>query len=253
MPVGFKRVPAVDKSFAMLELLAASGQALGISQMAGELGLNKSTVFNLAHTLTDLGVLERAGDKFNLGLGLYLLAKVSRERSDVISLARPFLEQVCAATNLSVFLGMRSGLKAVILDKVDSPVDLKISSDVGIRIPILAGAAGKALLCQMPDQELEELLAQFSDQKFARYTHTGKKQYKNELALVRAEGIATDHEEYLEGIMALAAPLFVPHSAAPLAVWAVGLKSQIKSDQDMVLYGRIMRQAAQGIRAKFVS
>lgn len=248
----FKRVPAVDKSFAMIELLAKSSQPLGISHMADALGYHKSTVFNLAHTLADLGILQNNDGKFALGLGLYLLAKVSRDRSDLIQIVHPYLERLCAETNLTVFLGMRTGLKAVILDKVDSPVDLKISSDIGIRIPILAGAAGKALLCQMPEEELDLLLSQISERNFARFTKTTKEQYKKILAQARRQGIATDYGEYIEGIGALAVPLGIGQSGSPLAIWAVGLKSQVKGE-NLGRFGQIMKEIAQAIRANLVS
>ena len=54
MSPAFKRVPAVDKCFAILELLAQSKEPMGISGISGKLDLNKSTVFNIVHTLTDL-------------------------------------------------------------------------------------------------------------------------------------------------------------------------------------------------------
>ncbi|NIR13947.1 MAG: helix-turn-helix domain-containing protein, partial [Desulfobacterales bacterium] len=47
MPPSFKRVPAIDKCFSILELLARSKEAMGISRIAGTLDLNKSTVFNI--------------------------------------------------------------------------------------------------------------------------------------------------------------------------------------------------------------
>jgi IclR family KDG regulon transcriptional repressor len=62
MSPAFKRVPAVDKCFAILELLAQSKEAMGISDISGKLDLNKSTVFNILHTLMDLNVLENQAD-----------------------------------------------------------------------------------------------------------------------------------------------------------------------------------------------
>ena len=58
MNPGFRRVPAIDKCFAILELLAQSKEPMGISDISGKLDLNKSTVFNIVHTLRDLNVLE---------------------------------------------------------------------------------------------------------------------------------------------------------------------------------------------------
>ncbi|MCK5419617.1 MAG: helix-turn-helix domain-containing protein, partial [Desulfobacterales bacterium] len=54
MKASFKRVPAIDKTFAILELVAKSKEPLGISEITRALDFNKSTVFNIIHTLTDL-------------------------------------------------------------------------------------------------------------------------------------------------------------------------------------------------------
>ena len=54
-----------------------------------------------------------------------------------------------------MFLGIRSGDQAVVLDKVDSPGEIRVSSEVGMKIPLEAGAGGKVLLSQLSDSEFE--------------------------------------------------------------------------------------------------
>jgi DNA-binding IclR family transcriptional regulator len=54
-----KRVPAIDKCFNILGLLAQSKDPLGISDIAKSLTYNRSTVFHIAYTLVDLGILEK--------------------------------------------------------------------------------------------------------------------------------------------------------------------------------------------------
>ena len=71
MTSGFKRVPALDKCFDILDFLANSSKAPGISEISKALGYHKSTVFNIVHTLVDLGVLEREPEnKFRFGTRL---------------------------------------------------------------------------------------------------------------------------------------------------------------------------------------
>jgi IclR family KDG regulon transcriptional repressor len=170
------------------------------------LDFNKSTVFNIIHTLTDLEILKQAPDnKFGLGIQFYLLSKASRNGSEIIGTIHPYLERIHQKTNLSVFLGIRSGLHAVIMDKVDADFDIKISSEIGMRLPLLAGAGGKAMLCQMSDDEIDRILSENVLRRFTRYSSIDKTKYKNMLKKARREGIAFDKEEYIEGIRALAA------------------------------------------------
>ena len=72
MPVEFKRVPAIDRCYAILHLFAGSNRPLGISEIARELGLYKGTVFNAVHTLAALEIFAGAAPDLailEVGLG----------------------------------------------------------------------------------------------------------------------------------------------------------------------------------------
>jgi IclR family KDG regulon transcriptional repressor len=250
MKASFKRVPAVDKTFAILELMAKTKEPLGISEITRALDFNKSTVFNIIHTLTDLEILKQSPDsKFDLGIKFYLLSRASRNGSEVISTIHPYLESINQKTNLSVFFGIRSGLYAVIIDKVDAAFDIKISSEIGMRLPLLAGAGGKAMLCQMSDDEIDRILSKNVLRQFTRYSAIDKNKYKNMLKKVRREGIAFDKEEYIEGIRALAVPLKIENGNSQFAIWAVGLKGQIKNDV-IGSYAELLKKFAKEIEIK---
>jgi IclR family transcriptional regulator, KDG regulon repressor len=226
--VQFKRVPALDKCFRILEFLAHSQTALGITEISTPLQLNKSTVFNLIYTLVDLGILETVpGNKVRLGLKLYDLSRESKAGGLFISKVRPFLEEINRKTKLSVFLGLRSSLKAVIMDKVDSPHDIKISSAKGMQIPLIAGSHGKALLSLLPEDQLNEILAEKNLKPFTAHTCTRPHLYKQMVQKAATDRFALDDEEYLEGIRSLAIPLDLGRPDVQAAIWVVGLKSQI--------------------------
>jgi IclR family KDG regulon transcriptional repressor len=253
MKANFKRVPAVDKTFAILELVATSKEPLGISEITRALDFNKSTVFNIIHTLTDLEILKQAPDnKFGLGIQFYLLSKASRNGSQIISTIHPYLERINQKTNLSVFLGIRSGLHAVIMDKVDAAYDIKISAEIGMRLPLLAGAGGKAILSQMSDDEIDRILSKNVLRQFTRHSSIDKIKYKNMLKKARREGIAFDKEEYIEGIRALAVPLKIDNGNPQFAIWAVGLKGQVKNEV-IGTYAELLKKSAKEIEIRLSS
>jgi len=253
MKANFKRVPAVDKTFAILELVANSKEPLGISEITRALDFNKSTVFNIIHTLTDLEILKQAPDnKFGLGIQFYLLSKASRNGSQIISTIHPYLERINQKTNLSVFLGIRSGLHAVIMDKVDAAYDIKISAEIGMRLPLLAGAGGKAILSQMSDDEIDRILSKNVLRQFTRHSSIDKIKYKNMLKKARREGIAFDKEEYIEGIRALAVPLKIDNGNPQFAIWAVGLKGQVKNEV-IGTYAELLKKSAKEIEIRLSS
>jgi len=228
MPPAFRRVPAVDKCFAILELLAQSKENMGISSISGKLGLNKSTVFNIIHTLVDLDVLEHPRDgKLVLGTRFYILGNMAGTRSKLIQTAHPYLERINERTKLSAFLGFRSDLQAILIDKVDSAYGIKLSSEIGMRMPNLAGAGIKAMLSELPDEEIDEILARTELKRYTPHSHVDKAAYKREILEVRKQGIAYDREEYIEGMVAFAIPVKASNRDLQAAIWAVGLTHQV--------------------------
>ncbi len=251
MPAETKRVPAIDKCFAILELFSRSTVPLGVSEISRQLRLHKSTVFQILHTLTDLHVLEKGSDdKFRFGYRLYSLGIAAGEGSALIQTVHPHLEAINRKTTLSAFLGIRSGMTAVIIDKVDTAYNIKISSEVGMRIPLLAGAGGKALLAQLSDEEVERILQTNRLKKYTAQTCVNKARYKKEVMTVRETGLAVDREEYIEGIVAYAVPLKTRRDNLQAAVWAVGLKRQL-TEQQLPTVTRYLKQVGEQINHRF--
>ena len=228
MPPAFKRVPAIDKCFAILELLAQSKEPMGISDISGKLDLNKSTVFNIVHTLMDLDVLENQPDsKFVFGTRFYILGNIAGKRSDLIQTARPYLETINRKTKLSAFLGLRSDRQVILIDKVDSANGIKLSSEIGMQMPVLAGAGIKALLSQLSDKEIDEILGRSELKRYTPYSIIDKAVYKEEILEVRKEGVAYDREEYIEGMVAFSIRIKSKSRDLQAAIWAVGLTRQV--------------------------
>ncbi|MEW6671362.1 MAG: IclR family transcriptional regulator [Thermodesulfobacteriota bacterium] len=251
MRKGYKPVPAIEKCFSMLDLFVKTKHPLGISDISRALDLHKSTVFNILYTLVDLGILEQEnGSKFRFGTKLYLMGKAAGTSSELISTVHPYLDEINRKTKLTAFLGMRSGLRAIILDKVDSAFDIKISSEIGMRIPLLAGAGGKVLLAQLPDDEIEDILSKNELKSFTRFSCTNKKKYLQMIQKIREEGIAVDKEEYIEGICALAVPLGIKTGNNPVAIWAVGLKRQLE-DIDIPVCAAFLKEVAMKLENRF--
>ncbi len=243
----FKRVPAVEKCFRILELLANRKDALGITEISRELNFNKSTVYNIVNTLSFLGFLESLGNgKFCLGTRLCLLGKAACRDDDLIHIAHPYLEEISSRTKLSTFLGILSNDRVLIIDKVDSPFDIKVSSEVGMRIPLLAGATGKIFLAQMPDQDVDLILKRLPLKKYTPNTCVDVERYKHLIAEVRKEGVGIDKEEYIEGIRALAVPIHIPGRNLLAGMWVVGLANQIK-DEKIPFYSKLLKHMAKEV------
>ena len=247
----FKRVPAVDKCFLILQLFAESKHSLGISEIAKQLELSKSTVFNIIYTLEDLDILEQCHNgKFQFGTRLYLLGNETGKRSELIQAIHPYLDKINRETKLSAFLGIRSGLRAIIIDKVDTAYDIKISSEIGMHLPLLAGAGGKAILCQLKDEEIDQILTENTLRQLTSKTCMDKARFKKEVLKIRKAGIAFDDEEYIEGVIGFSVPLKSYRPNLQIAIWAVGLKQQVSSG-NIPEISHFLRKIATALNQRF--
>jgi DNA-binding IclR family transcriptional regulator len=121
-----------------------------------------------------------------------------------------------------------------------------------MRLPLLAGAGGKAMLSRMPDQEIDRILSKNGLKRYTRYSVVDKAKYKKMLKKAQQEGFAVDKEEYIEGIRALAVPLNINRGKSQFAIWAVGLKGQI-SDEVIVSYSELLKKFAREIEIRLAS
>ncbi len=124
-------------------------------------------------------------------------------------------------------MGLRSDRQAILIDKVDSAYGIKVSSEIGMQMPVLAGAGIKAMLSQLSDEEIDEILARTELKKYTPYSIIDKAVYKEEILEVRRQGIAYDREEYIEGMVAFAVPIKANGRDLQAAIWAVGLTHQV--------------------------
>jgi DNA-binding IclR family transcriptional regulator len=248
---GFQRVSTLDKCFAILDLIIGSGEPLGVSEISRRLRLNKSTVFNIVHTLAELEVLEhRPKSKLAVGTRLYVLGKAAGSKAELVHTVHPYLRAISSESKLSAFLAVRWGMYAVIVDKVEDAADVRVSYEIGIRLPLFKGVVGKALLCQLSDAELDNLLRRNELARRSSDAYEDKMALRNALVAVREEGIAADPEEQVKGIVALAAPINVHRANFQAAIVAVGLKWQWHGGR-IVSVSKLLKQIAVELDYRF--
>ena len=246
-----KRVPAIDKCFKILEFLSTVKRPLGITELSQALGYNKSTVFNIIYTLVELGFLEKIPDnKVRLSNKLFALGRKAGVESYLISMIRSYLEEINQKTNLYVFLGLLSNRKGVIIDKVDSTSPIRVSSEMGMKIPLTIGAGGQALLAQLPETQINKILQEVKGKKNGSSPKAEASQIKNKIMAIRLEGFSLDDEEYIQGIRTLAIPLKLGRPDLQAAIWMVGLKSQV-ADEKILEYKDLLKNIGTQIETRF--
>lgn len=241
------QAPSVKKAFQILRLISESDRGLGISDLAKSLGISKSTVHGITAALEEMGVITRnpLNKKYNLGYTILELGRKGLSRIPLRVVARRHLEGLMEETGETVFLGIPQNGHILILDVVESKKELKITSPSGAKIPLNAGAAGKIFLASMEEKKALKYLTTKGLVKYTENTISDIERYLEEIKEVRRKGYAIDHEEYLQGIKAVAA-LIKTEGPLLAAIWVVGFSSSLTEDKMPSVIERTL-SAAQAI------
>ena len=153
-------VPAVDRAAHILKTLASSDSPLGVSELSRQLGLNKSTVHDIATTLAYHKLVERdpVAKTYRLGHALAPWADRAVASPDLRTLARPRLAALVRQVEETVFLGVYDDGHVTLIDKEEAPHSIKVSAPINHRLYYSAGAFGKIFLAAMPDAQIAKLL-----------------------------------------------------------------------------------------------
>jgi DNA-binding IclR family transcriptional regulator len=203
-------VQSVDRALAILECLARLGEA-GVTELAAELGVHKSTAFRLAATLEAHRLVEQTADrgKYRLGVGVLRLAGATTARLDVVQEARPVCRALASATGETVNIAVLSEHSALYLDQVAGSSALQPHNWVGQHIPLHATSNGKVLLSGLDDDTVDASVPELT--KYTSRTITSRSRLREELDRVRDQGYAVAVDELEVGLAAAAAPIRNAH------------------------------------------
>ena len=220
------RLSSVTSALLVLKVFSQAEAELGISSIAQRLGLAKSTVHRLAVTLAGEGFLEQnpQNGRYRLGLSLFSLGALGRQRMDVSNQAHSPLGALRDLTQESVHLAILDESSIVYLYNMESAQAIGIRSYIGSRKPAFCTSEGRALLAFNAPELTAAVL---KEEMVARTpkTTTSAKALRLILDQVRQDGYATDDEESEIGMRSVAAPI---RDISGKAIAAVGLAGPIQ-------------------------
>jgi DNA-binding IclR family transcriptional regulator len=203
-------VQSVDRALTILGVLARVGEA-GVTEIAGELGVHKSTAFRLVATLEAHDLVEQTEErgKYRLGMGLVRLAGAGTARLDVVQEARPLCRRLAAECGETVNIAVLADRRALYVDQVAGGSGLQSHNWVGQRIPLHATSNGKVLLSELSGEEVDGLVERL--RSYTERTITDRAELHRELARVREQGYAVAADELEPGLTAIAVPVRSAH------------------------------------------
>jgi IclR family transcriptional regulator, blcABC operon repressor len=200
---GDSLAPAVTRAGAILDLLAENaGQAAGPSELARRLGLPKSSIANICNALADMGLVRRVGTGFALGRRLAELGGAYLASVDLVQEFYDAAQLLPTGSEETIQLAVLDGLEMTYLARHDGRQPVRLTSQIGRRLPATVTATGKAALASLPEDDLRARLADVTSLPVLTANSIGTvESLREELTAVRHRGYAMDDEETVEGVV----------------------------------------------------
>jgi len=214
---------SVERGALILKTLSEHG-SLGVTDIAQRLNLPKSITYRLLASLkaAELVRIESKNRRYSLGYGLLQLTADWLARIDVRNLAMPHLRHLRHETHETVALNLRDGDSRVTVERLDTSFEVRFVIDIGRPLPLHVGAAGKAILAFLPNDEIAEVVTRVD--LSARKT----KQLLEDLDNVRRLGYADTCGERVAGSRSISAPIFNYEGLAIASVSILSLQSRMQ-------------------------
>jgi DNA-binding IclR family transcriptional regulator len=251
------RIPAIDRALEVLDILSRDPGAT-ISSLSEQLGIPRSTVYRIVNSLEAGGVATRdQSNGYHLGPKLMRWGAAVPKGVDLVDLAKSHLERLAREETVTAKLSVLDGDAALVVATAEGRGRYTISTQVGSRFPLHAGAASKVLLAYA-DAALQDRILAGELVAATENTVTDPKVIRALLAQVAAEGYATDHSEFVPGINAVAAPVFGPdgHCIGAISVpyiAAEGLKKEAAWREVVVETAKTLTRQIGGFNAQMGS
>ena len=152
-------VQSIERAFDIIEAVATSKNSAVLTEIAEKTGLHKSTAYRIISTLLKRGYLKKNEDgTYKIGLKLIEAASYYIDSLQLQTEVRPYIAQITAKFGLTSHLGILEGDKVVYIEKMDIFSNIKLYSQIGLRMPAYCSSLGKCLLANFSNTQLRSIM-----------------------------------------------------------------------------------------------
>lgn len=200
-----------------------------ISDISASLGLNKSTVSRTMATLASEGFVYKDPEtkKYRLGFSILTLSGIINSNMDIYKESQPVLNKLVENIGETAHISILDHLEVIYLQKVECNHPVRFLTHVGKRNPAYCTSSGKVILAYS-SEELVEAVIDNGLKKYTKNTITDADKLRAHLKEIREMGYAYSVEEFSEGVITIAAPIYDYTGKVIAALSVVGPKQRIQ-------------------------
>lgn len=240
-------VQSVERVFGLLELIADAGGAVTLSELSASTELPLPTIHRLLRTLVALGYARQLPNR-RYALGPRLIRLGEGANKQLGSLALPQLKKLVDELGETSNMAVLDSDMVVYIAQVPSQHSMRMFTEVGRRAHTHATGVGKAILAQLPDEKVRQIVARSGMPVPTEKSISTVDDLLVELAQIRERGYSIDEQEQEIGVRCFA--IAVPDAPTPTAISVSGPISRV--DESFATRAvPLLRSAADAISAEF--
>ncbi|GAB3568928.1 IclR family transcriptional regulator [Amycolatopsis endophytica] len=245
-------VTAVLRACQLLGQFSPERPVITLAELTAASGLNKPTVHRLMTSLVEAGWVHRdSGGAYRIQLPLFTIGAAALAEFDLRGAARPALEALAHRFGDTAFLMVPSEAGAVCIDRVEGGKPLVLAA-IGIGSVLPYHAAAAPVVMAAFDADLRERVLAGPLPAFTAGTHVDPAEFAAHLDRVRADGVSFSHDDYLNGVSAVAAPV-LGAGGTLVATLSLGGRSEDFRDGEGEARAAAVRESAAALTRSVVA
>jgi IclR family pca regulon transcriptional regulator len=252
-PTSTSHSQSLERGLAILSSFREGSTLLGVSELAREVGLSRSTAHRYIATLATLGYLDQdpATRKYRLGPRVVDLGFSAINSMDLREVAVPHLQALSDETGHTVNMAVLDGADIVYIERCRTSQrgqrDIDLNLHIGSRLPAYCTSMGKVLLAGLAIDDQRAVLERVDFDQRGPNTLVGREELLTELEHVARAGVAVNNEELAYGLRSIAAPVRSQSGDTIAAINLAVHRSMVSLDTLVVHLGPPLKRTAEAI------
>jgi IclR family transcriptional regulator, pca regulon regulatory protein len=247
---------SLERGLSILSSFKSARPLLGVSELAREIGLSRSTTHRYVATLAALGYLEQDQPtrRYRLGPRVLDLGFSAINSMELREISVPHLQRLSDETGHTVNMAILDGSDVVYVERCRSSRqgqrEIDLNLHVGSRLPAYCTSLGKILLAYLSEEARDAVLDGVELTQRGPNTLTSRKALEKELEQVRHRGLAVNNEELAFGLRSIAAPVHGHAGKASAAINLAVHRSWVSIEDLVKRFGPPLKRTAEDISAR---
>lgn len=204
---------SLERGLTVLRTFDAEKPDNTLTEVAEATGLGKATVRRILLTFVDLGYMTQRGRRFALTSRVLDLGFSYLSSLELVGLAEPHLQALSSELGESVLLAVLDDVDVRYIARAAAPRPMHVNVPVGGRSPAHVTSAGRILLSEMADDDLDHYLTDTVFEQYTPWTVTDKGAFREQILTARVRGWSTSADELDIGMGGVA--VLIPRVHSP--------------------------------------